>query len=105
MGRYDVIMKPVQPAKGVGSGIVPIAIAFTLIIVTGTAILSLPWAAEDGTWTHPFDALFTSIAAFCTTGLVVFDTQEHWSFFGELVILILFQVGGLGYMIGTAVIL
>lgn len=105
MGRYDVVMKPIAPAKRIGSGVVSIAIAFALIILAGTAFLTLPISSADGGWTNPYDALFTSVSAICTTGLVVFDTQEHWSFFGELVILILFQVGGLGYMVGTAVVL
>ena len=105
MGRYDVVMKPVAPATRIGSGILPISGAFAAIILVGAGILTLPWASEDGDWTHPWDALFTSVSAICTTGLVVVDTQAHWSFFGELVILVLFQVGGLGYMVGTAVVL
>ena len=62
-------------------------------------------ASESGDVTSPFDALFTVVSAICTAGLVVFDTQAHYSFFGEFVILIEMQIGGLGYMAGTTLVL
>jgi trk system potassium uptake protein TrkH len=65
----------------------------------------LPQASADGESTRSLDALFTAVSALCVTGLVVVDTQTHWSFFGEVVIAVLMQVGGLGYMVGTTMVL
>lgn len=76
-----------------------------VIFTIGGALLSLPIASESGEWTHPIDALFVSTSAFSVTGLVTVETQEHWSFFGELVILILIQLGGFGFMAGTSLVL
>lgn len=58
----------------------------------------LPAASESGRSTPFLDALFTSTSATCVTGLVRYDTATHWSLFGELVILLLIQIGGLGFM-------
>lgn len=70
--------------------------AFALVIGWGALLLSLPIASESGDWTSGWDALFTSTSAVCVTGLTRFDTAEHFSFFGELVIAVLIQLGGLG---------
>lgn len=73
-------------------------VGFTLIIALGAVLLSLPAASSDNT-SQPFiDALFTSASAVTTTGLVVEDTGRFYSVFGQAVILLLFQIGGLGYM-------
>lgn len=69
-----------------------------LIIIIGGLILSLPVSSRDGTATPFIDSLFTAASAFCVTGLVIYDTYNHWSLFGQIVILILIQVGGLGFM-------
>lgn len=69
-----------------------------LIIIFGGLILSLPVSSRDGTATPFIDSLFTAASAFCVTGLVIYDTYNHWSLFGQIVILILIQVGGLGFM-------
>lgn len=74
-----------------------IAIGFLLIIMIGTILLSLPIATRDGS-TDIFTALFTATSATCVTGLVVADTVTHWSAFGQLVILIMIQIGGLGFL-------
>lgn len=58
----------------------------------------LPAASREGNWTPFLDALFTSTSATCVTGLVVADTYQHWSLFGQLVILALIQTGGLGFI-------
>ncbi len=68
------------------------------MIVLGTVLLCLPVSSASGEWTHPVDALFTATTSTCVTGLVVFDTATHWSLFGEIVILILIQIGGIGLM-------
>ncbi|WP_348538127.1 potassium transporter TrkG [Nocardia carnea] len=71
---------------------------FGAATVVGTLLLMLPIAAESRAVTDPVTALFTAVSAVCVTGLVVVDTESHWSLFGELVILGLIQVGGLGIM-------
>jgi trk system potassium uptake protein TrkH len=70
--------------------------AFAVVIGLGASVLSLPIASESGEWTNGVDSLFTSVSAVCVTGLVRFDTAEHWSFFGEATIAVLIQAGGLG---------
>ena len=61
-------------------------------------MLCLPIASRSGEWTPPLDALFTATSAACVTGLVLYDTFAHWSLFGQVVILFLFQIGGIGFM-------
>lgn len=68
------------------------------MILLGAVILSLPVSSRDGTTTPFINSLFTSGSAFCVTGLVVYDTYTHWSGFGQLIILLLIQIGGLGFM-------
>lgn len=71
---------------------------FILIILIGSILLTLPIASSKGI-SQPFiNALFTATSAVTTTGLIVVDTGSFYSIFGQIVILILFQVGGLGYM-------
>ncbi|HWP51889.1 MAG TPA: TrkH family potassium uptake protein [Clostridia bacterium] len=75
-----------------------LAAGFALIILIGGLLLSLP-AANRGSEAIPFlNALFTSASATCVTGLVVYDTWTQFSIFGQVVILLLIQVGGLGFM-------
>lgn len=75
-----------------------IALSFICVILIGTVFLCLPAASRTGVWTNPLDALFTSTSATCVTGLVVADTYTNWSLFGQLVILVMIQVGGIGLM-------
>ena len=75
-----------------------IAISFALVILVGALLLCTPFASASGSWTNPVDALFTATTATCVTGLVVVDTAAHWSLFGQIVILILIQLGGIGFM-------
>lgn len=80
--------------------------SFAGVILTGAVLLMLPFASRSHSFTDPVTALFTATSATCVTGLVVVDTYNYWSFFGQLVILLLIQVGGLGYMtIATFVLL
>lgn len=64
----------------------------------GTVLLMLPVSAESGAVTAFVPAVFTAVSAVCVTGLIVVDTPTYWSTFGELVILGLIQVGGIGIM-------
>ncbi|MBE6577061.1 MAG: Trk family potassium uptake protein [Ruminococcaceae bacterium] len=75
-----------------------IVIGFLTIILIGTALLMLPISSADATPTGFLDALFTVVSSSCVTGLTVVDTATHWSAFGHTVILLLIQVGGLGFM-------
>ncbi|MEA4911471.1 MAG: potassium transporter TrkG [Oscillospiraceae bacterium] len=75
-----------------------IALGFLILILTGTLLLMLPFASKDGHTIGFVNALFTASSASCVTGLVVVDTFTHWTLFGQLVILAMIQVGGLGFM-------
>lgn len=72
--------------------------SFLLFILIGSILLSLPIATEARIATPYVDALFTATSATCITGLVVVDTAPYWSTFGEVVILLLIQIGGLGFI-------
>ncbi|GAB4230714.1 MAG: TrkH family potassium uptake protein [Elainellaceae cyanobacterium] len=82
-----------------------ICLGFLTVITVGTLLLSLPFSTEAGTWGDFVTALFTSTSAVCVTGLIVVDTGSYFSFWGELFILLLIQVGGLGYMTATTFLL
>lgn len=75
-----------------------IAVVFAVIIGLGTVLLSLPAASRSGVSCGIRPALFTATSATCVTGLVMYDTWSQWSGFGQVVILSLIQVGGLGFM-------
>lgn len=75
-----------------------IAGGFALIILAGSLLLALPFAARNGESIGWFDALFTSTSAVCVTGLVVRDTLTTFSRFGQIVLMCLIEVGGLGFM-------
>lgn len=75
-----------------------IAITFLGIILLGSFLLSMPISTTSGHGTSFIDALFTATSATCVTGLVVLDTKTHFNLFGQLVILLLIQTGGLGIM-------
>ena len=73
-----------------------IAFGFLGAILIGMGLLMLPVSSADGTWTAPLDALFSAATSVCVTGLTTLSTANHWSLFGQVVILILIQFGGLG---------
>lgn len=75
-----------------------LAIGFALVILIGGSILSLPICSADGNYTGFLDSLFTSTSAVCVTGLVTVDTGTHWNNFGKVVIMLLIETGGLGFM-------
>ncbi|HWL23822.1 MAG TPA: TrkH family potassium uptake protein [Ureibacillus sp.] len=84
-------IKEVNPPK-------VLVLGFATVILIGAFLLTLPIATEDGKGLSFLNALFTATSATCVTGLVVVDTGDTFSLFGELVILILIQIGGLGFM-------
>lgn len=75
-----------------------IVLSFLFIILTGAFFLMLPISSKSGKFTDPLTALFTATSATCVTGLVVVDTGTYWSLFGQIVILVLIQLGGISYM-------
>ena len=79
-----------------------LAVGFMCIILLGAIMLHLPIASRDGQPIPLLDAIFTSTSATCVTGLVLYDTWVQFSLFGQVTILVLIQIGGLGFM--TAVI-
>ena len=72
--------------------------AFAIGILVGSGLLMLPFATESGERAPFLTAIFTSTSSICVTGLVVVDTPTYWSTLGEVVIMLLVQVGGLGIM-------
>lgn len=75
-----------------------ISLGFFLIIMVGTLLLSLPVSSRNGSATPFLDCLFTATSATCVTGLVTVDTYQNWSIFGQCIILVMIQIGGLGFM-------
>ncbi len=74
------------------------ALGFLAIITIGTILLMLPISSSSGEFTSPLTALFTAVSATCVTGLVVVESGIYWSVFGKVVIIVLIQIGGLGFM-------
>lgn len=81
-----------------------ILLGFLFVILFGACLLHLPIAARDHSVTAFVDCLFTATSATCVTGLVVVDTWQHWTVFGQIVVLGLIQIGGLGVMSVTALV-
>lgn len=75
-----------------------LVLGFGGLITVGTLLLLLPLASAPGRSVHFVDALFTATSAVCVTGLVIKDISSDFSLFGQLVILLLIQIGGFGYM-------
>ena len=80
-----------------------IVLTFIIVILTGTLLLSFPFASASGRWTSPDVTLFTSTSATCVTGLILVDTATYWSTAGQAIILLMIQIGGLGLatIVGT----
>ena len=75
-----------------------VAASFAVIILTGALLLTLPAASRSGESAGFFTALFTATSSSCVTGLILVDTWTQWSLFGQVVILVMIQLGGLGFM-------
>ncbi len=75
-----------------------IALSFAIVILIGSVLLTLPISSRDGSVTPFINSLFTAVSSTCVTGLSVYDTYSHWSLFGQIVILCMIQIGGLGFM-------
>ncbi|MDF2734328.1 MAG: potassium uptake protein TrkH family [Chloroflexota bacterium] len=92
------VRRPRSPSAVLVSG-------FAIVIAVGAVLLTLPISSAAGTWTSPVDALFTSTSAVCVTGLAVLDTGTYWSTFGQVVLMVLMQLGGFGFMTGSTLLL
>lgn len=75
-----------------------IAFGFGIVILIGTLLLMLPISSKTGETGNFLNCFFTATSASCVTGLIVYDTWTHWTLFGQLVLLILIQIGGLGFV-------
>lgn len=73
-----------------------VLLGFAGVILIGAVLLTMPISSKSHEWTSFADTLFTATSAVCVTGLVIFDTATHWSIFGQVVILLLIQIGGMG---------
>lgn len=82
-----------------------VALAAAGLILIGAALLMLPFATPEGVELRFLDALFTATSAVCVTGLIVMDTPHEFTTFGQLIILVLIQIGGLGYALLATFIL
>ena len=75
-----------------------LAIGYFIVILIGSLLLFLPFATVEGEHTNYIGALFTATSATCVTGLTPYATGTHWTLYGQIVILVLIQLGGLGFM-------
>ncbi len=82
-----------------------ICLGFIAVILTGALLLMMPFSSATGNWNDPIVALFTSTSAVCVTGHVVVDTATYFSRIGQAIVMMLIQVGGLGYMTVTTFLL
>lgn len=96
-----IVPKPETPL----SSILLLAYGFGALIILGMILLVLPISSASGEFTSPLNALFTATSAVCVTGLVVMDTGTYWSIFGQGVLFALFQIGGLGFIVGATLLL
>lgn len=78
------------------SGTQMIALGFLTVILVGTLLLMLPCMNREGVWTPFVDAMFMSTTSVCVTGLTLVNIYEYWNIFGQIIILILIQIGGVG---------
>ena len=93
--------RPAGKRKGMYTPTQIICVSFVIVIALGTFLLSLPVASKHGRL-DVLDAMFTATSATCVTGLIVRDTWTQFTYFGQAVILLLIQVGGLGLVTLTS---
>ncbi len=91
MPTFKKKAKSLSPAR-------TLALGFLIIIVTGALLLFLPVSSKSGTFTDIVTCIFTSASASCVIGMTVVDTFSHWSIFGQTVIMLLIQIGGIGFI-------
>lgn len=89
--RFFALINKMQPTQ-------VMVLGFASVILIGALLLNLPIATQSGESIGFIDALFTSTSAVCVTGLIMADTATYWNGFGHVVIILLIQIGGLGFM-------
>jgi trk/ktr system potassium uptake protein len=98
-------MRPQKPVRRPRSPWVVLIVTFAAMTVIGSVLLALPVSTAAGQHTTLLDAVFTATSAVSTTGLIVADTATRWSPFGQVVILVLMEVGGFAFMTGSTLFL
>lgn len=94
MSRTKVRLRPAQWTAG----------GFLALILVGTLLLLLPIARSGPGGATPIEAFFTAVSAVCVTGHIIVDTATHWTGFGQVVIMLLIQIGGFGVMAFASVV-
>lgn len=94
-----------RPAPHVRQHSKTFALALLAVMLTGGLLLATPWTSVSGNRAAPIDALFTAVSAASVTGLASVDTKTQWNDFGQVVVLLLVQTGGLGFMVGASILL
>jgi trk system potassium uptake protein len=104
--QYIEVPQPVAPARppGVRDRAKRFALILLAIMLAGAVLLATPLTTTSGDRTPVVDALFTSVSAVAVTGLVTVDTATHWNTLGQVIILLLMQIGGLGFMVGAGIL-
>ena len=102
---WRILLPGLRKLKYARSSSLILVYGFAAMIAIGTVLLLLPIATKTGETTRFIDALFTATTSVCVTGLVVVDTANHWSLFGQAVILSLIQLGGFGFMTSATIFL
>ncbi|MBS3159137.1 TrkH family potassium uptake protein [Candidatus Woesearchaeota archaeon] len=92
------ILRQINPLKREFSPIQLVVMSYLIIILLGAILLAMPFSSRSGQSTDAVDSIFTSTSAVAVTGLVVKDTATYWSPIGQVIILLLIQIGGLGYI-------
>jgi len=106
MQPWKIRLPKIRPKKPlIGVSLLSLVYGFAAMIAVGTILLMLPVSSNAGQWTSFINCLFTATSAVCVTGLAVVDTLTHWSFFGQFVILVLIQLGGLGITTSTTILM
>ncbi len=96
IGKIKKYLWHITPARIILAG-------FLALILIGALLLTMPLSSKSGLITNFTDSLFTSVSAVCVTGLVVVDTNTHWSLFGQIIILLMIQIGALGVVSITTI--
>ena len=102
---WKVTVQAISQTKSGEPSLLTLVWGFAGMIIIGTILLILPISSNAGVWTTPVNALFTATSGVCVTGLVVVDTLDYWSTFGQVVVVILIQLGGFGFMTSTTIAL
>lgn len=102
---WQVLLPLVPKPKTAAASSLVLIYGFASIIAVGAILLMLPVSSKGGQFISPMNAFFTATSAVCVTGLVVVDTANHWTPFGQAVLISLVQIGGFGFMTSATLIL